>query len=129
MSKKNHAQHNEKVCAILRGAGECNDWVITTAFYSSLHYVQHEMFPYNDGSREYINFDAYYNGYKFLGKRPTRHEATVDLVDEELSDCGESYRFLFENCMTARYRSYQIPDSIVDKALEHLENIKESLLK
>lgn len=129
MSKKLHAQHNEKVCQLLLAIGECNDWVVTTAFYSSLHYVQYEIFPFHDGVRDYSSFDSYYNTYKFIGKRPTRHEATVDLVGEHLPDCVDSYRFLYENCMTARYRKYFIPESISKKSIEHLDNIKGALSK
>ncbi len=129
MSKKAHAQHNEKVCQLLWANVDCNDWVVTTAFYASLHYVQHEIFQFNDGNREYLNFDNYYNSAKFIGKRPSRHQATADLVDEHLPDCEDSYRFLYENCMTARYHRYIIPETISNKAIYYLNNIKGALLK
>lgn len=129
MSKKIHAQHNEKVCELLKDKGCCPDWVVTTAFYSGLHYVQHEIFPYNDGNRNYPTFDNYYNGYKFNGKRPTRHQVTIDLVFEVLQECGDSYKFLFENSQTARYHNYKIPVQIADKAILHLNTIKTFLVK
>lgn len=129
MSKKEHAQHNEKVCKILHSSGECNDWVVTTAFYASLHYVQHEMFPLHDGVRNHDSFDSYYNCLKYSGKKPSRHEVTIDLVFDNLPDCGESYQFLFENCWTARYRRYKIPDNVSLKAMEELNYIKGALTK
>lgn len=129
MSKKHHAIHNEKVCEILNNNGSCPDWVITTAFYSGLHYVQHEIFPYNDGRRDYPNFDNYYNGSNFIGKRPSRHQATIDLVFEILPDCSDSYKFLFDNSQTARYHNYQIPRAISDRSRQHLEKIKSFLIK
>lgn len=129
MSKKLHAQHNEKVCEILSKLDGCNDWVVTTAFYSALHYVQHEIFPHNDGYREYPNFESYYNGHRFIGKKPNRHLVTVDLVRDNLPECGKSYKFLYQTCMTARYHNYKIPESISNSSLKHLETVKESLVK
>lgn len=109
--------------------GSCNDWVVTTAFYSSLHYVQNEMFPNEYGSRMYTSFENYYNGFTFPGKRPSRHYATIDLVYDVLPDCGESYEFLHNTSWTARYQSYKIPVAISEKALQHLDNIKGALQK
>jgi hypothetical protein len=129
MSKKLHAQHNEEVCRILTEKGTCNDWVVTTAFYSSLHYVQHEIFPLTEGLREYNTFDNYYNSFPFGGKRPSRHDATIDLVWDNMPDCGESYQFLFQTCKSARYHNYKIPESVTKKALDHLDNIKGALQK
>ncbi len=40
-----YAQHNEKACKYLDKKPEFTDWVITTAFYSALHFVRYKIFP------------------------------------------------------------------------------------
>lgn len=124
MSKKLHAERNERLCRKLRKDGDYLDWVVTTSFYSALHFVQNEIFPLDNGARKYTNFENYYNSHTFVGKRPSKHKATIDLTFEHLGDAGESYEWLHDTCITARYHRYNIPEAIADKAIEHLEIVK-----
>lgn len=36
---KEHEQHNEELCDFLIADGKFTDWIVTTSFYSALHYV------------------------------------------------------------------------------------------
>lgn len=105
------------------------DWVVTTAFYSALHFVQNEIFPHNNGVRQFPNFDNYYNSHTFPGKRPSQHRVTIDLAGEILPDAYDSYKWLHDTCRTARYHNYKIPERIASTAIVNLENVKESCVK
>lgn len=129
MSKKAHAERNERLCRQLRTAGDYLDWVVTTSFYSALHFVQNEMFPYDNGTRNYSTFENYYNSHPFSGKKPSKHKATIELTFEILPDAGDSYKWLHDACITARYHKYTIPEIVADRAIYHLEIVKESCVK
>lgn len=127
MSKKIHAQRNEKLCHSLNADGEFHDWAVTTAFYSALHYVQHEIFPLEIGRRNYLSFDNYYNS--ILGKKPSKHQLTIDLVFDNLKESGAKYKWLHDTCINARYHNYNVAKIISDKSVQYLEDIKSSLVK
>ena len=130
MSKKDHAERNERLCNQLCKDGVFFDWVITTAFYSALHFVQHEIFPLKVGSRNYPNFDNYYNSYFGVGNRkPSQHKATINLVYEHISDAGDSYKWLYETCRLARYHNYRMPKPVAEKAQAKLADLKAYLSK
>lgn len=42
-----HASHNLKVNTYLRDNGDFPDWEITTAFYTSLKFIEGSLFPFN----------------------------------------------------------------------------------
>jgi hypothetical protein len=42
-----HGEHNEKACDLLALNQGFPDWVITTAFYASLHFVTSKIFPFD----------------------------------------------------------------------------------
>ena len=53
MKSIDHAKHNESVCNYLGRNSAFGDWVITSAFYSAMHYVRHLMIPATiDGHKE-----------------------------------------------------------------------------
>lgn len=127
MSKKTHAQRNEKLCLSLNKEGEFYDWSITTAFYSALHYVQFEIFPLNDGRRSFGSLDAYYNSIQ--GRKNSKHNVTIELVYEHLPEAGSKYKWLHDTCINARYHNYNIPKGVSDISISYLNKIKEHLVK
>jgi hypothetical protein len=44
-SELQYAQEDEAVCTLLRGDGTSPRWIIITAFYAALRYVNHYVFP------------------------------------------------------------------------------------
>ncbi len=123
--KKAHAVHNEQVCDLLIQNGQFNDWVITAAFYSALHLVQHQIFPINFSGKPYSNFNRYY-AIEVQRKRPTKskHKAIKELVIGHLNACSNSYRWLYDNCMSARYNNFHVSQALAAKAKLELEAIK-----
>lgn len=125
---KNHAKHNEEVCDFLIADGRFNDWIITTSFYSALHYVQHEIFPLTEETIKYTNFDGYYT-FVLKSQNISKHEGTKKLVKEHIPTCFAHYRWLFDACMNARYSKYQISNQKAAEAKSNLIEIKKHLKK
>lgn len=126
----NHALHNEEVCDFLCAKPEYVDWIITTAFYSALHFVDKKIFPLNDATNDgkkfkIKNFDDYY-----LMKYPTRardkHTARLELVKMKEPAIGADYAWLKSACGTARYTNYKFlrEEDYIKRAKSHLEAIK-----
>ncbi|MBK7683661.1 MAG: hypothetical protein IPJ26_14860 [Bacteroidetes bacterium] len=123
-----HACHNHDACLELDKLLEYNDWVITTAFYSALHYVDHSLFPDQfeiKGKESRCTCFEEYISKKSKGAFVSPHALRLDLVFLKLEDIGSSYKTLFDLCKTARYKNFKM--SIEDKniALYELKNIKE----
>src|SRR5690348_4477874 len=80
-----HARHNERVCNFLDGPKDQPDWVVTTAFYSALHYVRHWIFPFEmeilpNKKQIFNSFDDYYQHYHSLYPSTNKHETLKKLV-------------------------------------------------
>lgn len=102
--KKKHAVHNEEVCDFLLASKKYNDWVVTTAFYSALHFVQYEMFPLTYKGIKYKDFNIYFAMVMKRNNRSlSKHKATIELVKRKLPSCVSHYRWLHDACMNARY--------------------------
>lgn len=130
MAGKNHAIHNEKACDFLLSSGEFNDWVITTAFYSALHYVCNELFPLEHQNITFENFERYYReNFNNTGKTQSKHSVIISLVSAALPSCNMFYRSLYDQCMTARYSNYVVSDKLALKAKRDLDNLKLHLRK
>ena len=127
---KDHALHNEKVCNLLLKNGDFPDWVVTTAFYSALHYAQFASFPYNTGKETFNSFDNYYNRhFNGVPNKPSKHQATINLVYAIFGDdAGYLYKWLHDTCRTSRYHKYKIPPALADLAKEKLIELKEYLM-
>lgn len=128
--RKQHAIHNEEACDFLLKSNKFNDWVITTAFYSALHFVQHEIFPVDENGETYLDLNIYYaKVLKKKNKRITKHFATIQLVTSKLPKCSPYYRWLHDACMSARYTNYNVSVEKAKQAREYLKLLKKQLLK
>lgn len=123
----NHALHNETVCDYLDLKPEFADWIITTAFYSSLHFVSHRIFPFEvpaiGGKKTTIhNIDEYsrYNNSKKL----TKHELLKNLVGKNCSDIEADYSWLLDMSMNSRYQNYNHDIRVARKAKSLMGIIK-----
>ena len=121
-----HALHNEKVCNTLHSAGECNDWIVTTAFYAALHFTASRLFPFRDAKGKYDSINQYFNANK--EKCLSKHDAQVQLVHEKMPGIGDAYEHLYETSQNARYVDYQIEEIGAKLAREYLKKIKKFVL-
>lgn len=124
-----HGRHNKEVCDYLIKSKKYNDWVITTSFYSALHYLRENIFPvmYEDGT-PLSNFEEYYSYLRKNGIEKSQHKALIDLVEKELKEVANLYRQLYTLCRTSRYNNYRTSKkkalrgkSYLDKSLKLLK--------
>lgn len=128
MSQK-HAEHNKKACEFLKDSKLFNDWVITTAYYSALHFMQSELFPgtyenpRNGKMKSYDNFDKYHRDSTDISK----HGLLLQLVEENVDtdEVIDGFTSLKELCWTARYSNYTFSEEIANECFENLERIAE----
>ena len=118
------AQSNEQLANHLHNekTGIWNDWVVTTAFYSALHYVTGKLFPLPEGERDFVDVQAYNSNGQFRCKE--KHETIKALVYHYLTDAYDSYRWLHSQSSIARYRDYGLRDEIADLAVQKLIDVK-----
>lgn len=122
---KLHAEHNEKVCREIINLAGYDDWIITTAFYTCIHYVEHKIFPLTEAGTTYDTFNRYYNNIILSkAKRISKHQLKVNLVYSYLPSVGDCYKRLFDNCYTARYNNYKIGATLSKIAIEDMEKVK-----
>ena len=120
-----HAKHNEDACVFLLENKRFNDWVITTAFYSALHYAQCELFPFKENEIEYKTFDKYFNlTIQKFNIRQSKHATTKNLVNKNLKKSSSYYRWLFDASMSARYNNYNVSNEKASTAKKYLDLFK-----
>lgn len=76
--RKEHGEHNEKLCDHLLSNGNYNDWVVTTAFYAALNFVKYQIFPFTWKGKQYNDFETYFNQAENRGV--DKHESLKNLV-------------------------------------------------
>lgn len=120
---KEQAEHNESVCQMLYSNGSCNDWVVTTAFYSAMHFVYSVLFPLTINGFIYQTFHLYHISLP-RQNRPNKHRLTLTLVETHRPEMYIQYRWLFDSSMNARYRNYRVSQGLSDTAKSYLTWIK-----
>ncbi|MGR3179305.1 MAG: hypothetical protein ACUZ8E_14740 [Candidatus Anammoxibacter sp.] len=124
-----HGLHNEDACNYLDKTQKYPDWVITTAFYSSIHFIEHKLFPlsvnYNGTDIEYATFDNYCYFHKTAIRKENPHKIRERLVADKLPTIAFYYKQLKSLSFTARYRNYKHSPDIANKAKSYLNEIKE----
>jgi hypothetical protein len=119
------ARHNEQACNFLHRNSTFPDWVITTAFYSALHYVSSVIFPLEcqqQGKKKIVNdVGAYKNS---IGSHDNKHKLMTDLVFSKCKGVGKSYSALLDLSYSSRYDTI-MPDTLYSsKAQKYLADIK-----
>lgn len=121
-----HANHNKEVCESLSETPEYSDWIITTAFYSALHFVDYKIFPLEleqaGKAYTFTSFDSY---YMFVKKNIGKHKARLELVETKLTEIAPHYNKLMDLCHKARYVDYKFNYDIAKDAKESLKKIEE----
>lgn len=126
LKKQEHAQRNQKLSKQLYDSGEYFDWVITTAFYSAIHYVEDKILPCKVGSTQCKNINEVKSAYQM----PGRHSARERLVFAELPlKVAGKYKWLDDKSRYSRYTTYKVTKTEADKALQYLSNIQKECYK
>jgi hypothetical protein len=123
-----HALHNERVCSLIYNTKDFSDWVITTAYYASLHFVSYSIFPMKEktenGNKFDINSLDEYCNIKAADRG--KHNVLCNLVRNKLPKIASEFRWLKDLCLSARYENYQQTERNAQKAFELLTMIKEA---
>lgn len=109
---RHHAEHNEAVCDYLNAGKDCWDWVVTTAFYSAMHFIYFQVFPLELDGKIYHTIEDYYHGVEQMKPKDIRmnkHECTANLVRQFIPKAAACYRALADASWNARYHNYRIP--------------------
>lgn len=127
-----HGVHNEDTCTYLNLKPEFKDWVITTSFYSALHFVASKIFPFSapaiDGKQtQILTIDQYYNYSGAKKRNLSKHELMLELVEKNFADnTADYYDWLLSMATTARYSNYQQQPEIANRAITYLGYIKKA---
>ena len=119
---REHGIHNKRVCdkLHLQDELECHDWVLTTAFYSSIHYLDHLLFPFIEANgNKFNNIGEAHNTINAKNK----HETRGILVERKISAFGKDYGFLKDECYNARYYNYRTSSTYANRVVGILERI------
>lgn len=122
--RKAHGQHNLELAKILLDDGDYNDWVITTAFYSSVHFVEHALFPLIENGIEYSDFNDYWQNTS----KHSKHTCKKNLVRNHLRSVAAIYRELLDDCHTSRYNNYVVSSYNAEQAKKKADRIKSACL-
>ncbi|MDR0801615.1 hypothetical protein [Fluviicola sp.] len=121
--KRDHGKHNKAVCDFLHlNSGDkvkCNDWIITTAFYSSIHFIDHILFPLEHNGKKFSNISEAHNNIS----SQSVHQTRGILVNLYLTKINTAYKFLISESQSARYSRYDINEATSNLAVKHLEAI------
>lgn len=122
--KRNHGRHNKTVCdkLYLQEDYICNDWIVTTSFYSAIHFLDHALFPVTHSSRKFDNINEAHNFMVSSSKHQTRGILLTKYLPKHAAD----YDFLIEESQNARYVDYDVNPAISNKAVRIIDSIIKS---
>lgn len=116
-----HARHNEALCRFLSTDGRWPDWVITTAFYSALHFVEGKIFPLREDGVDYPSMSEYCS--KGPGHGDAKHNVRMGLVCREINASYDAYLWLYRSSHNARYVKYDVDQRVAEKAVSLLDEV------
>jgi hypothetical protein len=117
------AEHNERLSDHLLGLGDFHDWVVTTAFYSAIHFVEHKIFPATINGQKFQTFEEYYDE-ESKRKNLSKHAIKANLVGQRLPGIKRQYGWLKDACHSARYIDYKVSAAKAKSANATLKVLK-----
>lgn len=117
--KKAHGKHNRDLCDELYQGKQYNDWVITTAFYSAIHYIDHCLFPLTHNGVPFQNISQIHR----VVRRGSPHKTRDFIVGLYMPNSYANYGYLSNACWNARYKDYRVGDAEAQLAKDALEEI------
>ena len=120
MSKKKiHGQRNKDLSYDLLNGKTYYDWVITTAFYSAIHFVEDKALPCRINNIQCKNIHEVKKAYGHRG----RHAAREELVKDKLINIAHQYKWLDDQSRFSRYTTYKVSSTQANKAKQYLNEI------
>lgn len=119
-SKKKHGERNQELSSHLFEGKKYYDWVVTTSFYSAIHFVEDHILPCDVRGTHCKNIAEVKSAYRMNG----RHSARERLVYEKLPlKIATKYKWLDDKSRYSRYTTYKVTNTEADKAIQFLKEI------
>lgn len=118
--KREFGERNQELSNILLEGKKYYDWVVTTAFYSSIHFVEDFILPLNINGHSCQDISDVKIAYKMDGRHAARERLVFDKINFEI---GARYKWLDDQSRNARYKTYKLQPSMALKAQEYLKFI------
>lgn len=120
--KKQHGERNQKLSEELFNGKVYLDWVITTAFYSVIHFVEDKILPCKIGIIQCKNINDVKSAYRMNGRHAARERIVFDKLPLEIAT---KYKWLDDKSRYARYTTFKVTTTEADKAKQYLKEIYE----
>lgn len=118
--KREFGERNQALSNDLLDGEIYYDWVVTTAFYSAIHFVEDFALPAQILGQYCTDIADVKNAYKTEG----RHAARERLVFGQINNyVGARYKWLDDRSRNARYKTYKALPAEAMKAKEYLNFI------
>ncbi len=118
--KKIFGERNQELSNTLLKGKKYYDWVVTTAFYSSIHFVEDCALPTKIMGRECKDILDVKRAYKMDGRHAARERMVFDKINAAI---GARYKWLDDHSRNARYKTYKLQPAEALKAKEYLDYI------
>lgn len=118
-NKKQHGERNKNLSEQLFTGKIYYDWVVTTAFYSIIHFVEDKLLPCQINSIACKNINDVKSAYKTRG----RHAAREQMVIDHLPNIAAKYKWLDDKSRYSRYTTFKVTSAEADKAKQYLAAI------
>lgn len=121
-----HAERNKSLAEDLKNGKKYYDWVVTTSFYSSIHFLENSLLPTKIGACECVNIQQVKNAYNLKG----RHIARLKLIQMNApNEIAVGYKWLDDRSRYSRYTTYKVTSAEADKAIQYLSKIEKHCSK
>jgi hypothetical protein len=122
-NKKDFGCRNKNLCEKLQKENEYFDWVVTVAFYSSIHFLEDKCLPTTVNNLHCKNINEVKGALKI---RYGRHAARRHLISQKTNyNISSFYNWLDDQSRNSRYTTYLVNKSKGEKAIEYLNKIFE----
>ncbi len=119
-NKKEFGERNQALSNQLLDEKKYFDWVVTIAFYSSIHFVEDFIFPTKVAGKDCEDILHVKQAYKMDGRHAARERVVFEKMDTKI---GVRYKWLDDHSRNARYKTYKLQSSEALKAQEYLDYI------
>ncbi|MEX1190405.1 MAG: hypothetical protein WED10_02145 [Brumimicrobium sp.] len=120
-----HANRNKALSEQLLVDKKYFDWVITTAFYSAIHFVENKLLPIEISKLKCRNINEVMRAYNMRGRHASRERLVCDNLN---MDVAVKYKWLDDKSRYARYTTYKVTSAEADKAKQYLDEICKACL-
>lgn len=118
--KKEYGDRNRALSQELFEGKKYFDWVITTAFYAAIHFVEDKILPCKISAIECKNIGDVRSAYKMNGRHSSRERLVFDNLP---SSTAARYKWLDDKSRYSRYTTFKVTSAEADKAQQYLKEI------